>query len=103
MMMECTLASLSRVDLADPIDTQALLNGCMSVLLDPAIWLWAIAFTLACGAIGALIGWWRDGRWRAGLIWGLVLGPLGWLVTAFGASRARKDSGNVERTHSGRR
>lgn len=40
------------------------------------IW-WNILFA----AIGALLGWWRGG-WRRGLGWGLVLGPIGWLVIA---------------------
>ncbi len=91
MVTECTLAALSRVDLTDPIATQALLDSCISLLLAPETWLWAIAFTIGSAAVGAAIGWWRDGRWLAGLVWGLVLGPLGWLVTAFGPSRVRKD------------
>ncbi|MEO8748350.1 MAG: hypothetical protein ABI379_11945 [Rhodanobacter sp.] len=41
------------------------------------IW-WNVLFA----AVGALLGCWRGG-WRRGLAWGLVLGPIGWLVVVF--------------------
>jgi hypothetical protein len=50
-------------------------------LLDPQLWAWAIGITVACAAVGALIGVTR-GRWLAGLIWGAALGPIGWVVIA---------------------
>jgi len=43
-----------------------------------ALWWWNLAFAL----VGALLGRWR-GSWRRGLAWGVVLGPIGWLVTIF--------------------
>lgn len=43
-----------------------------------ALWWWNLAFAL----VGALLGRWH-GSWRRGLAWGLVLGPVGWLVTIF--------------------
>lgn len=87
MALECDFATLATTDLADPLAVQELLDACLAVVLDPVTWCWAIGLTLAFGAGGALIGWLRDGRWLAGLAWGLVLGPLGWLVIAFGPSR----------------
>jgi hypothetical protein len=30
-------------------------------------------------AVGAGLGWWR-GNTRAGVVWALALGPIGWLV-----------------------
>lgn len=40
----------------------------------PLVW-----FTVGCVAVGALIGWWR-GRFWHGVLWSLLLGPLGWIV-----------------------
>jgi hypothetical protein len=40
-----------------------------------------VAWFAFCGGIGALIGRAR-GRISSGLVWGVLLGPLGWLVTA---------------------
>ena len=39
--------------------------------------------TIVFGAIGALIGQ-RKGRPLAGLWWGLLLGPIGWLLVYLG-------------------
>ncbi|HEX7112290.1 MAG TPA: hypothetical protein VF216_07590 [Mizugakiibacter sp.] len=36
-------------------------------------------FTIACVAVGALIGWWRGRLWH-GVLWALLLGPFGWIV-----------------------
>jgi hypothetical protein len=40
-----------------------------------ALFWWNLAFV----AVGALLGWWR-GRLLAGVVWALVLGPIGWIV-----------------------
>jgi hypothetical protein len=42
---------------------------------------WAAMFwwNLVFIAIGALLGWWR-GRTAEGIVWALVLGPIGWIV-----------------------
>lgn len=77
----CTLSALAGVDQADPEAVRALLQTCVATLLDPGLWAWALVLTLACGAIGALIGRYR-GRWLAGLLWGALLGPIGWVVIA---------------------
>ena len=42
---------------------------------------WAAMFwwNLLFIAVGALLGWWR-GRTAEGIVWALVLGPIGWVV-----------------------
>jgi hypothetical protein len=40
-----------------------------------AIFWWNLLFI----AVGALLGWWR-GRTAEGIVWALVLGPIGWVV-----------------------
>ena len=42
---------------------------------------WAAMFwwNLLFIAVGALLGWWR-GRTGEGIVWALVLGPIGWVV-----------------------
>ena len=42
---------------------------------------WAAMFwwNLLFVAVGALLGWWR-GRTAEGIVWALVLGPIGWIV-----------------------
>jgi hypothetical protein len=42
---------------------------------------WAAMFwwNLLFVAVGALLGWWR-GRTAEGVVWALVLGPIGWVV-----------------------
>ncbi|OOG56780.1 hypothetical protein [Rhodanobacter sp. C03] len=42
---------------------------------------WAAMFwwNLLFIAVGALLGWWR-GRTAEGIVWALVLGPIGWAV-----------------------
>jgi ribosomal protein L40E len=89
MALECTLAQLAKVDQTDPDAVQALLHQCVSALLDPGLWAWALLLTLICALIGALIGWVK-GRWVAGLVWGAALGPIGWLVVIFSKAGQRE-------------
>lgn len=70
---------LTSADLADPAVAQAALQTCAGALLDPGLWAWALGLTIACALIGALLGV-AKGRWLAGLVWGAVLGPIGWIV-----------------------
>jgi len=57
----------------------------------PLIW-----FTVACAAIGAVLGWWR-GRIALGVALGLVVGPIAWLALwalppgRYGPARQRRD------------
>ena len=89
MALECTFASLSKVDQADPEAVQALLQSCIDTLLSPTLWEWAIVLTLICGAVGALIGR-AKGRWLAGFVWGAALGPIGWIIIAVAKREARE-------------
>jgi hypothetical protein len=62
------------------------------------LWWWNLAFAL----VGALLGYWR-GSWRRGLAWGLVLGPIGWLVTVFRPAAAHRLPPPLPRSGPGRR
>lgn len=85
MPLTCSLQALTNLDQSDPEAVQALLQSCVGVLLDPTLWLWAIGLTVACAVVGALIGV-AKGRWLAGLAWGALLGPIGWVVIALAKS-----------------
>lgn len=89
MALECSLSGLSGLDTRDIDAVQKTLDACLAMLLDPVLWAWAIAITIACALIGALIGW-AKGRALAGMIWGLVLGPIGWIVIALMRSKLPK-------------
>lgn len=49
-----------------------------------ALFWWSLLFV----AVGALLGWWR-GRTVEGIVWAVLLGPLGWFVVL---SRPRRVS-----------
>ena len=81
---EC-YSGLQSLDYGDTDAVQSVVQGCTAALLDPSLWAWAVGITLACGVVGALIGL-AKGRWLSGLVWGLVLGPIGWIVIALSKS-----------------
>lgn len=84
--LECTLSGLASLDTSD-IDAVLRMNElCLDVLLDPGLWAWMIGITAVCVLGGWLIGW-AKGRVVAGIVWGAVLGPIGWLVVALSKSR----------------
>ncbi|HSX61752.1 MAG TPA: hypothetical protein VLF18_16290 [Tahibacter sp.] len=43
-------------------------------------WMLLFWLTLACMAVGGLIGWWRGAFWRDVAL-AAALGPLGWIVS----------------------
>lgn len=52
----------------------------------------ALAYFVVFGSIGLLIGQ-RRGRGFAGLVWGMVLGPVGWLLMFLLPSAASRKAG----------
>ena len=59
-----------------------MLDECTRALTDPRLWFWTIAFTVACGFVGALIGRRRKTVVRDAIL-GAALGPIGWIVSLF--------------------
>lgn len=62
----------------DPDSPDAFLRifmNLMDMLPWAALFWWNVAFVV----VGALIGWWK-GRLLEGIVWGAVLGPIGWIV-----------------------
>jgi hypothetical protein len=79
--MSCDFAALSKVqELGDPEATMDLLNECTASLTDPTTWYWAVAFTVICALVGALIGKYKNAIVRDTLL-GLALGPIGWIIS----------------------
>jgi len=91
MPMRC-LKSMINFDPGNPDTGQEVLESCIAMLLNPRVWLWATAITLACSGIGMLIGWFK-GRWMPGLVWGTALGPIGWVVVAMQKSSLNRCPG----------
>jgi hypothetical protein len=52
--------------------------------VSPLFFIWAII----CGAIGGLIGASRNNV-GSGIIWGALLGPIGWVLVLFLDNRAK--------------
>ena len=80
MLLSC-LRDLMALDANDIDAVQVVLDECLHALIDPTLWLWLTGLTVVCGAVGMAIGW-AKGRVLAGLVWGLALGPIGWIVVA---------------------
>jgi len=78
--MACDFSALASIDSEDPEDVLRLLNECTRVLTDPKLWMWAIALTVICGAVGAYIGRRRNTVVRDA-IFGAALGPIGWIIS----------------------
>lgn len=79
--MNCDFTTLSRVqESGDPDEAMNMLQQCGAALSDPTLWYWAIAFTLICALVGALIGKHKNAIARDTIL-GLALGPIGWIIS----------------------
>jgi hypothetical protein len=78
--MSCDFTALASIDPNDPDQASALLQQCTAALTDPSLWLWAIAFTVVCAAVGALIGKYKNAIVRDAIL-GAALGPIGWIIS----------------------
>jgi hypothetical protein len=80
-MLSCDLATLATVQASgDPDQLAELLQTCTEALTDPSLWYWAIAFTIGCAVVGALIGRYKNAVVRDTVL-GLALGPVGWIIS----------------------
>lgn len=84
--LECTLNGLMNLDTGDVDAVMRMNEVCLRTLLDPKLWLWMTGITVVCVLGGAAIGWIK-GRVVAGMVWGAVLGPIGWIIIALSASK----------------
>ncbi len=88
--MSCDFSALSNVqETGDPEQAAQLLAECTSMLTDPTMWYWAIAFTIVCGVVGALIGKHKNAIARDVFL-GLLLGPIGWVISLLLPARKPK-------------
>lgn len=53
-------------------------------------WWMSLGLGVACGLVGALVGQ-REGRAKSGLLWGLVLGPLGLVLFVVGSRKRQRN------------
>lgn len=84
--LECNISGLASLDTSDIEAVMRMNELCLGVLLDPELWAWVLGITAVCVLGGWLIGWIK-GRVVAGIVWGALLGPIGWLIVALSKSR----------------
>jgi hypothetical protein len=63
------------VDLDSPDAFVHIFINLMALMPWAALFWWSVLFVV----VGALVGWWR-GRTVEGIVWAVVLGPIGWFV-----------------------
>ena len=78
--MACDFATLAIVDTGDPEQLMLLLDQCTKAVTDPKLWFWLLVLTIACGAIGAWIGKYKNAVVRDAIL-GAALGPVGWIIS----------------------
>jgi hypothetical protein len=78
--VSCDFSTLLNLDSGDLDQLNDALQECSAVLEDPMLWVWAIAFTIFCAAVGALIGKYKNAIARDALL-GAVFGPFGWIAS----------------------
>ncbi|MGH8159065.1 MAG: hypothetical protein ACREPQ_13165 [Rhodanobacter sp.] len=74
-MDELLARATQGVDLDAPGAFWHVFFNLLNLLPWAAMFWWNLLFV----AVGALLGWWR-GRLGEGIVWALVLGPIGWVV-----------------------
>ncbi|GAB2577710.1 hypothetical protein ISP15_01255 [Dyella jejuensis] len=74
-MDELLAKATQGVDMDAPGAFLHVLINLMGMIPWTALFWWNLVFIV----VGVLLGWWR-GRVLAGLVWALVLGPIGWVV-----------------------
>ncbi|WP_449428212.1 hypothetical protein [Rhodanobacter umsongensis] len=74
-MDELLAKATQGVDLDAPGAFWHVFVNLLNLLPWAAMFWWNLLFV----AVGALLGWWR-GRLAEGIVWALVLGPIGWIV-----------------------
>jgi hypothetical protein len=74
-MDELLAKATQGVDLDAPGAFWHVFVNLLNLLPWAAMFWWNLLFV----AVGALLGWWR-GRLAEGVVWALVLGPIGWIV-----------------------
>jgi hypothetical protein len=97
-MHELLARAMAGVDPSSPGAFWQIYAHLLALVPWEVLWWWNLAFAL----VGALLGYWR-GSWRRGLAWGLVLGPIGWLVTVFRPAAAHRLPPPLQRSGPGRR
>ncbi|OZB58204.1 MAG: hypothetical protein B7X39_17400 [Lysobacterales bacterium 14-68-21] len=74
-MDELLAKATQGVDLTAPGAFWHVFANLMALVPWAALTWWTLFFV----AVGAALGWWR-GRTGAGVVWALLLGPIGWWV-----------------------
>jgi len=83
--MEELLAKATQgVDMEAPDAFIHIFINLMTMIPWAALFWWNLFFV----AVGALLGWWR-GKLLNGVIWALVLGPIGWIVVLLAPRSAK--------------
>ena len=77
-MDELLAKATQGVDMDSPTAFLHVFTNLMALVPWAALFWWNVLFVV----VGALLGWWR-GRIAAGIIWALVLGPVGWIIVLF--------------------
>jgi len=80
--MDCDFTTLATADTGDPEQLMLLIDQCTKLVTDPKLWFWALVLTIACGAVGAWIGKYKNAVVRDAIL-GAALGPIGWVISLF--------------------
>ena len=83
-MDELLAKATQGVDMDAPDAYLHIFLNLMAMVPWAALFWWNLAFV----AVGALLGWWR-GRLLTGVIWALVLGPIGWIIVLLAPKSAK--------------